>query len=63
MKKKRELELLQTSIPRELCKECYDWCSQEEVGFNDIPHCLNADSCCRDYLNHLREDCPKYIKQ
>ncbi len=51
-----------TSIPRDLCKTCYDWCSQEDVCFNDIPQCANSDICCKDYLNHIRNDCPKHIE-
>ena len=56
------LELPKTSIPRELCKKCYDWCTQEDVGYHDIPHCINSDYCCHDYLLHLRDDCPKFIE-
>lgn len=60
--KKEILELPQTSIPRELCKKCYDWCSQEDVGEHDIPHCINVDYYCRDYLQNFRNDCPKFIE-
>lgn len=55
-------DLPQTSIPRELCLKCYDWCSQEDVGWNDIPHCLHDDYRCIDYLRGLTNDCPKFCE-
>lgn len=60
--KKEKLELLQTSIPRELCKKCYNWYTQEDVGEHDIPHCINSDYCCSDYLRKYRNDCPKFVE-
>lgn len=46
---------------RRLCKTCYNWNTQEDVGFDDIPQCSEPDSECRDYLNGFLKNCPKYL--
>lgn len=43
------------------CKTCYNWMTQEDVGFDDIPQCSEPDSECRDYLNGILKNCPKYL--
>lgn len=54
-------ELLRT--PRELCKTCYNWCSQEDVGEYDWPQCSESDDFdCHDYLIHNRNNCPKHLE-
>ena len=51
------------STPRELCKTCYNWCSQEDVGPNDWPQCENSsDFYCYSYLMHYTNDCPKHLE-
>lgn len=59
-KNKIDDNLPATSIPRKLCETCYNWCSQEDVGEYDIPHCVEADYACRDYLTHYKDECQKY---
>ena len=51
------------SIPRELCKDCYNWCTQEDVGFNDLPHCSENAYDCRAYLLGTCDNCPKHLVQ
>lgn len=46
---------------REMCKTCYNWMSQEDVGFDDLPQCSEPDSACRDYLNGILKKCPKRL--
>lgn len=52
------------STPRELCKNCYNWCTQEDVGPYDFPQC--GESCrpeTHNYLMGLSETCPKHLVQ
>lgn len=52
------------SEPRELCKTCYNWCTQEMVGFNDLPQCTEDHySSVRAYLFGHINVCPKYLQQ
>ena len=60
LKKEIKDNTLMLSTPRELCKECYNWLTQEDVGFYDIPHCSEDDLECRWYLCGDREDCPNF---
>ena len=48
---------------RELCKTCYNWLSQEDVGFNDLPHCSENRANEADYLNGYCENCDSYLNQ
>ena len=49
------------SEPRELCETCYNWCTQEMVGFNDLPQCSEAGhACTRDYLLGCSDTCNRY---
>lgn len=52
----------QLNNPRELCETCYNWLTQDDVGFNDLPHCVIAD-CeeCRNYLLGHTKKCSKYL--
>lgn len=48
--------------PRELCKDCYNWNTQEDVGFNDFPNCSEGyRTATRNYLNGLSDICPQHI--
>lgn len=39
------------SEPRELCKTCYNWLTQEDVGPNDFHQCSESGrESCRGYL-------------
>ena len=52
------------STPREMCKECYEWLTQEDVGEHDTPHCTRSgDYECGDYLTYFRDDCPYQLIQ
>lgn len=48
------------SEPRDLCKTCYNWLTQEDVGFNDLPQCGENDSSCRAYLLGYIDKCNRY---
>lgn len=52
------------STPRDLCKTCYNWCTQEDVGEYDFPHCCEG-SCyeTHNYLIGLSDTCPKHLEQ
>ena len=51
------------SEPKELCKTCYNWLTQEMVGLNDLPQCseghrpnarkylLGSCATCSEYCN------------
>jgi RNase P subunit RPR2 len=55
---------LPNSTQRELCKNCYNWLTQEDVGPHDFPHCQETNRyACLDYLYHRRNDCPEHIVQ
>lgn len=50
------------STPRELCKTCYNWCTQEDVGEHDWPQCSEAfDWDCYWYLTRKNDTCPKHL--
>lgn len=49
------------STPREQCKTCYEWLTQECVGKNDSPHCTRSDYECRYYLDGSIDECPFYL--
>jgi hypothetical protein len=49
------------SHPRDLCKKCYNWLSQEDVGFNDLPGCSESRSGCRDYLLGYKNYCLRFL--
>lgn len=54
----------QLSTPRELCKDCYNWCTQEDVGPYDLPQC--GEGChpeTRKYLIGLANTCPRHLVQ
>lgn len=52
------------SEPRELCKTCYNWLTQEDVGFNDFPQCSEGHfASTRAYLLGNTDVCPKYFQQ
>jgi len=54
----------QLSTPRELCMDCYNWCTQEDVGENDFPQC--GEGChpeTHNYLIGLSNTCPKHLVQ
>ena len=45
--------------PRELCTHCYEWCTQSDVGFNDIPQCASAfRPGVEEYLHGYTDKCP-----
>lgn len=46
---------------RKMCKTCYNWMSQEDVGFDYYPHCSEADSDCIEYLTGRIKKCPKRL--
>lgn len=49
------------SEPRELCKTCYNWLTQEMVGFNDLPQCSEGGHpSTRDYLLKQSDTCKQY---
>lgn len=50
------------STPRELCKDCYNWCTQEDVGPNDFPQCGEGCHQTHNYLIGLSNTCPKHLK-
>lgn len=50
--------------PRELCKDCYNWCTQEDVGPYDFPHCgegFHPET--HNYLIGLSSTCPEHLVQ
>lgn len=49
------------STPRELCKDCYNWLTQEDVGFNDLPHCIENTFDCHAYLLGTCDNYPKHL--
>ena len=49
------------SEPRELCKTCYNWLSQEDVGPNDFPHCGAFGYESHNYLIRLTDTCSEYL--
>lgn len=51
------------STPRKLCKTCYEWLTQEDVGDNDFPHCGRDNYECRNYLYGSEDKCPYYLNQ
>jgi hypothetical protein len=52
------------SEPRELCKTCYNWLTQEDVGPNDFPHCgESVCESCRGYLLGRFDNCRRYLNQ
>ena len=51
------------STPREMCKECYNWLTQEDVSENDLPHCECGEYESHNYLIYLRDDCPHQLIQ
>ena len=54
-------ELLQT--PRELCLTCYNWCTQEDVGEYDLPHCSEGIHYeAHNYIIGLSDSCPKHLE-
>ena len=58
MKKKKELY-----EQRELCKHCIEWVTQEDVGFDDFPHCVMSHDFDVDcYLHHQKDTCPKFFE-
>lgn len=60
----KDRALLPIFTPRELCKDCYNWYTQEDVGPHDFPKCGESDrDCCLDYLNHRSDFCPKHLVQ
>lgn len=57
---KRVYELF---TPRELCKHCIEWVTQEETGFNDFPHCVMGHDYDVDrYLHHQQDTCPRFFE-
>ena len=54
--------VIATKRRRELCRRCYEWATQEEVGPNDLPGCLHNyfGSTARSYLCGERDDCPYF---
>lgn len=51
------------STPREQCKMCQEWLTQEDVGDNDFPHCsMYGDYECRWYLDGSIDECPFYLE-
>lgn len=52
------------SEPRELCKTCYNWLTQEDVGSRDLPQCSEDHySSVRSYLFGHSDVCIKYLQQ
>ena len=49
------------SQPRDLCKKCYNWLSQEDVGFNDLPGCSDSRPSSREYLLGYSDNCSKFL--
>lgn len=58
---RKNLDYVEKNTPREQCKTCYEWLTQEDVGFNDIPHCTRSDYECKWYLNGSMDECPFYL--
>lgn len=50
------------SEPRELCKHCYNWLTQEDVGTNDLPQCGDSTSETRSYLFGRKDTCNRFLK-
>lgn len=63
MAKRKDKGDIQFHPPREKCKHCRNWCTQADVGFNDIPHCAEgADWDAEQYRRDFAEDCPKFLE-
>lgn len=53
---------LKLYTPRELCQDCYNWNSQEDVGFNDFPQCGEGYRPeAHNYLIGLSNVCPLHM--
>lgn len=48
---------------RELCKTCYNWLSQEDVGPNDLPHCSENRANEINFLKGYCDNCDSYLNQ
>ena len=61
MAKRKDKGDIQFPPPREKCKHCWNWCTQADVGFNDIPQCsCGTDYDAQRYMDGSSEDCPKF---
>lgn len=49
------------SEPRELCKHCYNWLTQEDVGFNSFPGCSESTPETRSYLFGKIDTCSRFL--
>ena len=50
------------SEPRELCKTCYNWLTQEDVGPNDFPQCSESGrESCSGYILGRLDNCRWYL--
>ncbi len=49
------------STPRELCKDCYNWLTQYDVGEYDLPHCAENAFDAHAYLIGTSNTCSKHI--
>ena len=59
MEKKRNISKIEP--PRELCKRCREWLTQEDVGFNDIPHCCcEAKFEAHQYMIGMENECKNF---
>ena len=48
--------------PRELCKTCYNWLTQEDVWPNDFPQCSESGrESCSGYLLGRLDNCRGYL--
>ena len=48
--------------PRELCNHCMEWLCQEDIGFDDFPHCsMSGDYDVRRYMEGYTDKCPCFV--
>ncbi len=47
----------------ELCGHCMEWLSQDDVGFNDFPHCAIGDKYeAHQYVSGYTNECPYFME-
>lgn len=56
--------LINIQPPRELCKHCTEWSTQDDVGPNDLPGCVHDafGTLAHSYIIGDRNDCPYFFE-
>lgn len=54
--------IIELTTPNKLCKKCYNWLTQEDVGKYDIPHCVEDHYITYKYLCGDSDNCEKFLE-